>query len=102
MVILLAVPIINNPAYTDPNIGGYPSWVYEAITVIALIAATMVGGFILIKRDMAGLWVALAGVVTGIVAAFVSAPISAYRLRRRDRLRRRRDRGGPPVRWSRA
>jgi hypothetical protein len=78
VVILLAVPIVNNPAYTDPNIGGYPSWVYEAITVIALIAATMVGGFILIKRDMAGLWVALAGVVTGIVAAIVSAPISAY------------------------
>jgi hypothetical protein len=77
VVILLAVPIINNPAYTDPNIGGYPSWVYEAITVIALIAAVMVGGFILIKRDLAGLWVALAGVVTGIVAAFVSAPISA-------------------------
>ncbi|HEY7828867.1 MAG TPA: hypothetical protein VIB99_11565 [Candidatus Limnocylindrales bacterium] len=78
VVILLAVPIVNNPAYTDPNIGGYPSWVYEAITVIALIAAAMVGGFILIKRDMAGLWVALAGVATGIVAAIVSAPISAY------------------------
>jgi hypothetical protein len=77
VVILLAVPIVNNPAYTDPDIGGYPSWVYQAITVIALVAATMVGGFILIKRDMAGLWVALAGVVTGIVAAFVSAPISA-------------------------
>jgi energy-coupling factor transport system substrate-specific component len=38
----------------------------------------MVGGFILLSRDLAGFWVALAGVITGIVAAFVSAPISAY------------------------
>ena len=34
-------------------------------------------GFIYIRRDLAGLWVAVAGVLTGIVAAFVSAPISA-------------------------
>ena len=42
-----------------------------------ILAAIMVGGFILIRRDLAGFWVALAGVMTGIVAAFVSAPISA-------------------------
>src|SRR6266508_3296444 len=25
IIILIALPILNNPAYTDPNIGGYPS-----------------------------------------------------------------------------
>jgi len=78
IVVVVAYPILNNPAYTDPNIGGYPSWVFAAITLIAIVAAIMVGGFILLSKDLAGFWVALAGVLTGIVAAFVSAPISAY------------------------
>jgi hypothetical protein len=77
IVILLAIPIVNNPAYTDPNIGGYPDWVFSAAIVIAVIAAVVVAGFIYLRRDLAGLWVAIAGVATGIVAAFVSAPISA-------------------------
>jgi hypothetical protein len=77
IVLLVAYPILNNPAYTDPNIGGYPDWVFTAAIVIALIVAVVVAGFIYVRRDMAGLWVAVAGVVTGIVAAFVSAPISA-------------------------
>jgi hypothetical protein len=77
IVILVAIPIFNNPAYTDPNVGGYPDWVFTAAIVIALIAAVIVAGFIYAKRDLAGLWVALAGVLTGIVAAFISAPIAA-------------------------
>jgi hypothetical protein len=77
VVILVVVPILNNPAYTDPNIGGYPSWVYTAAIVIAVIAALVVAAFIYLRRDLAGFWVALAGVATGIVAAFVSAPIAA-------------------------
>jgi hypothetical protein len=77
LVILIAVPILNNPAYTDPNIGGYPDWVYTAAIAIAAVAAVIVAGFIYLRRDLAGLWVAGAGVITGIVAAFVSAPISA-------------------------
>lgn len=77
LVFLIAVPIFSNPAYTDPNIGGYPDWVYTAAIVIAIVAAVVVAAFIYIRRDLAGLWVAAAGVVTGIVAAFVSAPISA-------------------------
>lgn len=77
IVILVAIPIFNNPAYTDPNIGGYPDWVFTAAIVIALIAAVIVAAFIYVRRDLAGLWVALAGVLTGIVAAFISAPISA-------------------------
>jgi hypothetical protein len=76
--ILLAIPIYNNPAYTDPNIGGYPSWVFTAIIAIAIVAAIAVAAFIYLRRDVAGLWVAIAGAVTGIVAALVSAPISAY------------------------
>ena len=39
--------------------------------------AVVVAGFIYVRRDLAGLWVAVAGVLTGIVAAFVSAPSSA-------------------------
>ncbi len=78
VIVVVAYPILNNPAYTDPNIGGYPSWVFAAIVLIAIVAAIMVAGFILVSKDLAGFWVALAGVITGIVAAFVSAPISAY------------------------
>ncbi len=77
IIVLIVVPILSNPAYTDPNIGGYPSWVYTAALVIAVIAAAVVAAFIVLRRDLAGFWVAVAGVATGIVAAFVSAPISA-------------------------
>jgi predicted membrane protein len=77
VVIVVVIPIVGNSAYTDPNVGGYPSWVYTAAEVIGVIAAIVVAGFIYVRRDMAGLWVALAGIGTGIVAAFVSAPISA-------------------------
>ncbi len=76
-VVLLVIPILNNPAYTDPNIGGYPDWVFTAAAVIAVIAAIVVGAFIYLRRDLAGFWVAVAGVITGIIAAFISAPISA-------------------------
>ena len=79
LVLIFALPIANgNPAYTDPNIGGYPDWVYTGAIVVAAVAAVVVAGFIYLRRDLAGLWVAIAGVVTGIVAAIVSAPISAY------------------------
>jgi hypothetical protein len=77
IVVLLALPILGNPAYTDPNIGGYPDWVFTAAMVIAVVMAVAVAAFVYLRRDLAGLWVAIAGVVTGIVAAFVSAPISA-------------------------
>jgi hypothetical protein len=77
IVVILVVPIINNPAYTDPNIGGYPDWVYTAAIAVAVVTALIVAAFIYAKRDLAGLWVAIAGLVTGIVAAFVSAPISS-------------------------
>lgn len=77
IVIVIALPILNNPAYTDPNIGGYPDWVFTAAIVIAIIAAVVIAGFIYVRRDLAGLWVAAAGVITGIIAAIVSAPISA-------------------------
>ena len=78
IVVVVVVPIINNPAYTDPNVGGYPDWVYTAAVVIAAVAAVVVAGFIYLRRDLAGLWVALAGVITGVIAAIVSAPIAAY------------------------
>ncbi len=77
VIVLVVIPIFNNPAYTDPNIGGYPSWVYTAAAVIAVIVAVIVAAFIYIRRDLAGLFVALAGIATGVVAAIVSAPIAA-------------------------
>lgn len=77
IVALLVIPIVNNPAYTDPNIGNYPSWVYTAIVVIGAVAAIAVAGFVLVRRDLAGLYVAGAGAITGIIAALVSAPIAA-------------------------
>jgi len=78
LVIVFVVPILNNPAYTDPNIGNYPDWVYSAAIIIAIVAAVIVAAFIYVRRDLAGLWVAVAGVITGVVAALVSAPIAAY------------------------
>jgi len=77
LVILIVLPIINNPAYTNPDIGGYPEWVFTAALVIAVVMALVVAAFIYLRRDLAGLWVAGTGIVTGIVAAFVSAPIAA-------------------------
>lgn len=77
VVILLAWRIYTSPAYSDP-VNGYPTWVYTAIVIIGAAAATGVGGFILVRRDAAGAAVAVAGALTGIVAAIVSAPIAAY------------------------
>ncbi|MDQ3870192.1 MAG: ECF transporter S component [Chloroflexota bacterium] len=78
LIAVLVLPIYNNPAYTNPNIGGYPGWVFTAIVVIGVVAAAVVAGFIIVRRDLAGFWVAVAGALTGVVAALVSAPISAY------------------------
>ncbi len=78
IIVLLASRIYGNSAYTDPNVGGYPEWVFTAAVVITVVAALVVAGFILLRRDAAGAWVAVAGAVTGIVAALVSAPIAAY------------------------
>ncbi|HEU4672390.1 MAG TPA: hypothetical protein VFS32_05770 [Candidatus Limnocylindrales bacterium] len=77
LVIVIVLPILNNPAYTNPDIGGYPDWVYTAAIVIAIVVALVVAAFIYLRRDLAGFWVAVAGIATGIVAAFVSAPIAA-------------------------
>jgi hypothetical protein len=78
LVLLIVVPIVNNKTYLDPNVGGFPDWAVPAAIVIAVVAAIVVAGFIYLRRDLAGFWVAVAGVITGLVAATVSAPISAY------------------------
>lgn len=77
LAIVVMLPILNNSDYTNPDIGGYPDWVYAAAVVIAVIVAVAVASFIYLRRDLAGLWVAIAGIVTGVIAAIVSAPISA-------------------------
>ena len=79
IISLLAWRIYTSPVYgTDPSTGGYGTGVYPIIFAIGVIAALGVGGFILYRRDAAGAWVAVAGALTGIVAAIVSAPIAAY------------------------
>jgi energy-coupling factor transport system substrate-specific component len=75
---LLAWRIYSSPAYTDPNVGGYPGWVYGAILAIGVAAALAVAAFVFVRRDAAGAWVAVAGAVTGVVAAVASAPVAAY------------------------
>jgi len=70
LVIVVVLPIVNNQTYLDPNVGGFPDW--------AVPAAIGVAGFTYLRHDLAGLWVAGAGLVTGLIAAAVSAPISAY------------------------
>jgi hypothetical protein len=78
LVILLVLPIINNKTYLDPKIGGFPDWAVPAAIAIAIIAAIVVAAFTYLRRDLAGLYVAGAGVITGLIAAAVSAPIAAY------------------------
>lgn len=79
VIAVLAWRIYTSPVYgSDPSQGGYRSGVYGIIAAIAVVAAIGVGGFILLRRDAAGAWVAVAGALTGIVAAIVSAPIAAY------------------------
>jgi len=78
IIAVLAARMYTIPAYTDPSVGNYPGWVYGAIVVIGVVAAVAVAGFIYLRRDAAGAWVAVAGALTGVVAAIVSAPIAAY------------------------
>ena len=39
VVVVLVVPILGNPAYTNPDIGGYPDWVYSAAAIAITTAA---------------------------------------------------------------
>jgi len=77
LAVLVILPLVNNPIYQDPNQGGFVDWAVPAAVAIAVIMAIVIAGFIFLRRDIAGLWVALAGVATGVVAAMISAPISA-------------------------
>ena len=79
IILVLAWRIYTSPIYgSDPSEGGYGAGVFAVIVAIGVIAALGVGGFIFIRRDAAGAWVAAAGAVTGVIAAIVSAPIAAY------------------------
>jgi hypothetical protein len=77
VIAILAARMYTIPQYTDPNVGGYPNWVYAAIVLIGVVAAIAVVAFVFVRHDAAGAWVAVAGSVTGVVAAIVSAPIAA-------------------------
>jgi hypothetical protein len=76
VVAVLAWRIYTSPAYGDP-VNGYPTWVYAAIIGVAVVAALAIGGFIIVRKDAGGAYVAIAGALTGIVAAIISAPIAA-------------------------
>ncbi len=77
LAILVVLPLINNPIYLDPDQGGFASWAVPAAIVMAIVMAVVIASFIFMRRDVAGLWVAITGIFTGVVAALVSAPISA-------------------------
>jgi hypothetical protein len=77
VIIVLAARMYTIPQYVDPQVGGYPGWVYGAIVAIGAVAVVVVGLFVFIRRDASGAWVAVAGAVTGFIAALVSAPIAA-------------------------
>jgi energy-coupling factor transport system substrate-specific component len=77
-IALIVVPILGNPTYTDPTIGGLPDWAVPAAAAIAIAFVVVVLAYTFRKRDLAPIAVAMAGAVTGIVAAIVSAPIAAY------------------------
>jgi energy-coupling factor transport system substrate-specific component len=76
IIAVLAWRIYTSPVYADPAMGFLPQ-VYAAIVIIAIIAGLAVGATVIIRRDASPAWVAAAGALTGIVAAIVSAPISA-------------------------
>ena len=77
IIVVLAARMYTIPQYNDPNAGNYPNWVYAAIVVIGASASVAVALFVYLRRDAAGAWVAVAGALTGVVAAIVSAPIAA-------------------------
>ena len=74
-IALLALPIINNPAYSDPAFT--VPWYSTAIIIVAVVLGVGVIGMAYLRRDAAPAWVAVAGAVTGVIAAICSAPISA-------------------------
>src|SRR5664280_2637940 len=76
IIVLLAARMYTIPQYSDPGMG-YPGWVNVAIVAIGAAASISVALFVFLRRDAGGAWVAVAGAVTGIVAALVSAPIAA-------------------------
>jgi hypothetical protein len=78
LIALVVIPLINNPIYLDPNQGGFVSWAVPAAIAIGIIIAIAVAVFVYVRKDLAGAWVAIAGLATGVVAAIVSAPIAAY------------------------
>ena len=73
---LLTIPIVNNPVYADPAF--FVSWYTAAIIAVAAILSLTVVVLAIARKDAAPAWVAVAGAVTGVIAAFISAPISAY------------------------
>jgi energy-coupling factor transport system substrate-specific component len=76
IILFLASRIYNNPAYADPAF--FVDWYSTAILVIAVIVSAAVAIAAYTRRDAAPAWVAVAGALTGIVAAILSAPIAAY------------------------
>jgi energy-coupling factor transport system substrate-specific component len=76
IILFLATRIYNNPAYNDPTY--FVSWYSTAIIGIGVIVSAAVAIVAYLRRDAAPAWVAVAGAITGIIAAIASAPISAY------------------------
>jgi energy-coupling factor transport system substrate-specific component len=76
VILVLASRIYGNPVYDDPEY--FVSWYSTAILIVAVVLSAAVAVAAYVRRDAAAAWVALAGALTGVVAALASAPISAY------------------------
>ena len=74
-IVLLALPIVNNPAYVVDFI---VPWYTTAIVIVAIFLSVAIVVMAWNRKDAAPAWVAVAGAVTGVIAAICSAPISAF------------------------
>ena len=75
VIALLALPIVNNPYYSDPEFT--VPWYSTLIIVVAVVLSLAVVFMAYRRKDAAPAWVAVTGAVTGVIAAILSAPIAA-------------------------
>ena len=67
VIFLLATRLIGNKVYDDPAF--FVPWYTTAILIVAIVMSVAVLAYVVFRRDAAGAWVALAGALTGVVAA---------------------------------
>ena len=74
VVVLLAIPIVNNN--TAYQVDFIVPWYTTAIVVVDALLIAAIVFLAYTRKDTAPAWVAVAGAVTGVIAAICSAPIA--------------------------